>query len=88
MSAKSVLIIGGGVAGLTDVATPLSYERYTGNWQGSSCGSLLTTRTMPLMIAGLPHRLPGLRNLLLAGQWVEPGEGCRCAPRAGRTPCG
>jgi phytoene dehydrogenase-like protein len=25
-----------------DVATPLTYERYTGNWQGSSCGWLLT----------------------------------------------
>ena len=27
-----------------DVATPLSYERYTGNWQGSTCGWLLTKR--------------------------------------------
>jgi phytoene dehydrogenase-like protein len=60
---------------VTDVATPVSYERYTGNWQGSSCGWLLTTKTMPRMIAGLPHRLPGLENLVLAGQWVEPG-GC------------
>ncbi len=27
---------------VVDVATPLSYERYTGNWQGSRCGWLLT----------------------------------------------
>jgi phytoene dehydrogenase-like protein len=29
-----------------DVATPLSYERYTGNWQGSNCGWLLTKETI------------------------------------------
>ena len=27
---------------VVDVATPLSYERYTGNWQGATCGFLLT----------------------------------------------
>ena len=27
---------------VVDEATPLSYERYTGNWQGSSVGWLLT----------------------------------------------
>ena len=32
-----------------DVATPLSYERYTGNWQGSTCGWLLTDKTMMMM---------------------------------------
>jgi phytoene dehydrogenase-like protein len=37
-----------------DVATPLSYERYTGNWYGSSCGWLLTKQTLPLLIKGLP----------------------------------
>ena len=47
-----------------DVATPLSYERYTGNWQGSSCGWLLTKQTMPLMIIGMPKTLPGLAELL------------------------
>jgi phytoene dehydrogenase-like protein len=46
----------------TDVATPLSYERYTGNWQGSSCGWLLTKETMPMMLLGMRKTLPGLAN--------------------------
>ncbi|MCA9993330.1 MAG: hypothetical protein KDE29_20230, partial [Anaerolineales bacterium] len=53
-----------------DVATPLSYERFTGNWQGSSCGWLLTKETMGLMIQGLDKTLPGLANFYMAGQWV------------------
>jgi phytoene dehydrogenase-like protein len=57
----------------TDVATPLSYERYTGNWQGSSCGWLLTKQTVVTMIKGMRKTFPGLRNVYLIGQWVEPG---------------
>jgi phytoene dehydrogenase-like protein len=45
-----------------DVATPLTYERYTGNWQGATCGWLLTKQTLPLSIKGLPKTLPKLRN--------------------------
>jgi len=56
-----------------DVATPLSYERYTGNWQGSTCGWLLTRQTMALNILGIGKTLPGLKNFYMAGQWVEPG---------------
>jgi phytoene dehydrogenase-like protein len=57
----------------TDVATPLSYERYTGNWQGSSCGWLLTKQTVLTMIKGMRKSFPGLRNVYQIGQWVEPG---------------
>jgi phytoene dehydrogenase-like protein len=56
-----------------DVATPVSYERYTGNWRGSTCGWLLTKQTMGLMLRGIPQTLPGLANFWMAGQWVEPG---------------
>ena len=70
---------------VTDVATPVSFERYTGNWQGSTCGWLLTPRTMRLMIEGLPKTLPGLRNLYLAGQWVEPGGSVTLAAASGRN---
>lgn len=45
-----------------DVATPLTYERYTGNWKGSSCGWLLMKQTLPLSIKELPKTLPKLRN--------------------------
>lgn len=58
---------------ICDVATPISYERYTGNWQGSSCGWLLTKKTMLWMIKGVRKTLGGLNNLYMAGQWVEPG---------------
>jgi phytoene dehydrogenase-like protein len=57
----------------TDVATPISYERYTGNWNGSSCGWLLTKKTMVSMILGMRKTLPGLDRFYMAGQWVEPG---------------
>ena len=47
---------------VVDEATPLSYERYTGNWQGSSTGWLLTTQTMTMNIVGMPKTLPGLAD--------------------------
>lgn len=68
-----------------DEATPLSYERYTGNWQGSSCGWLLTKQTMPIMILGLDKTLPRLRNFYMAGQWVEPGGSVPIVAMSGRN---
>ena len=68
-----------------DEATPLSYERYTGNWLGSSCGWLLTKETMPLMIQGMRKTLPGLHNFYMAGQWVEPGGSVPMAAVSGRN---
>lgn len=68
-----------------DVATPLSYERYTGNWQGSSCGWLLTKETMGLMIAGIEKKLPGLDNFYMIGQWLEPGGSVPVVAMSGRN---
>jgi phytoene dehydrogenase-like protein len=70
---------------VTDVATPISYERYTGNWLGSSSGWLLTKKTMRLMITGMSKTLPGLENFYLAGQWVEPGGMVPQAAMSGRN---
>lgn len=69
---------------VADVATPLSYERYTGNWHGSTCGWLLTGKTMPLMLMGMPKTLPRLKNFYMAGQWVEPGGMVPSAAMSGR----
>lgn len=69
---------------VTDVATPISYERFTGNWLGSTSGWLLTKQTMPLLMMGLPKTLPGLKNFYLAGQWVEPGGSVPLAAMSGR----
>jgi phytoene dehydrogenase-like protein len=68
-----------------DEATPLSYERYTGNWMGATCGWLLTKETLPMMIVGVPKTLPGLKNFMLAGHWVEPGGTVTLAAASGKN---
>jgi phytoene dehydrogenase-like protein len=62
---------------VVDVATPLTYERYTGNWQGSMEGWMLTKQTMSMQMSSkeMSKTLPGLDNFYMIGQWVEPGGG-------------
>jgi len=55
-----------------DVATPLTFERYTGNWRGSYEGWIINRKSLGLM---LPLNLPGLSNFYMAGHWVSPGGG-------------
>jgi len=70
---------------VVDVATPMTYERYTGNWQGSMEGWLLTTETIgAAMGRGMEQTLPGLRDFYMAGQWVEPGGGVPAGPISAR----
>ena len=69
---------------MTDVATPHTFERYTGNWQGSMEGWLITTETTGLMMRGMKKTLPGLDNFFMTGQWVEPGGGLPTVARSGR----
>lgn len=66
---------------VTDVATPMTYERYTGNWQGSMEGWLITPKTMTKR---MPKTLPRLKNLYMIGQWVQPGGGVPTAAKSGR----
>jgi phytoene dehydrogenase-like protein len=61
---------------VVDEATPLSYERYTGNWKGSTCGWLLTRETLPMMINGLPKTLPGLSGFVPGRAVGRAGRGC------------
>ena len=68
-----------------DEATPMSYERYTGNWMGATSGWLLTGKTMPMMIMGVPRQLPGLSNFYMAGHWVEPGGTVTLAAASGKN---
>lgn len=65
-----------------DVATPLSFERYTGNWQGSALGWDFTTETFFMPMSKM---LPGLDDFYMAGQWVEPGGGVPGAAMSGRN---
>ena len=65
-----------------DVATPMTWERYTGNWQGSFEGWLITTKSFGMRMS---KTLPGLNNFYMAGQWVEPGGGVPTAAMSGRN---
>lgn len=48
---------------MTDVATPVTYQKQTGAWNGAYMG--WNGRGM------LPDMLPGLKRLYLAGQWTK-----------------
>jgi phytoene dehydrogenase-like protein len=57
---------------VVDVATPLTTERYTGNWQGSPQGWQTTVQNLT---RNLPNKLDRLERFYLAGQWVQMGGG-------------
>jgi phytoene dehydrogenase-like protein len=68
-----------------DVATPLTYERYTGNWQGSMEGWMPTTKTSEVTMGrSMEKTLPGLDSFYMIGQWVEPGGGLPPAATSAR----
>lgn len=71
---------------VVDVSTPMTVERYTGNWQGSAEGWMLTTDTFQMMMMGkgMDKTLPGLKDFFMIGQWVEPGGGVPAAAISGR----
>jgi len=68
-----------------DVATPVTHERYTGNWRGAFAGWALTTRKMSMMMGiGMPKTLPGLEDFFRIGHWVEPGGNVELSCASGR----
>jgi phytoene dehydrogenase-like protein len=69
---------------MVDVATPITYKRYTNNWQGSFEGWLLTTENLGKSTRGFDKTLPGLDNFYMIGQWVTPGGGLPPAAQSGR----
>jgi phytoene dehydrogenase-like protein len=69
---------------MVDVATPLTFERYTGNWKGSFEGWLLTPRNSSVIFKPMSQTLPGLQNFYMCGQWVEPGGGLPTGVTSGR----
>jgi ferredoxin len=52
---------------MVDVATPATFERYTGNWKASYMGWLFTPQ---MMMTQMSKTLPGLGNFYMIGQWV------------------
>ncbi len=65
-----------------DVATPMTWVRYTGNWQGAYEGWLPGAKAMA---AHFKKQLSGLKNFYMCGQWVEPGGGVPVAMISGRN---
>jgi len=66
---------------MRDVATPMTFERYTGNWQGTYEGWLITTKNLSMRMS---KNLPGLANFYMAGQWIQPGGGLPTGVMTGR----
>ena len=56
---------------MIDVATPLTFYRYTANQEGS----LIAWAAEPNIPMMLKKKIKGVRNLYLAGHWVMPGGG-------------
>lgn len=67
---------------MQDVATPMTWERYTGNWKASHEGWLMTTKNLNMRLS---KTLPGLKNFYMAGQWVEPGGSLPYVAVSGRN---
>ncbi|WP_371804840.1 phytoene desaturase family protein [Candidatus Lokiarchaeum ossiferum] len=66
---------------VSDIATPMTWVRYTGNWKGSFEGWLINTKTLRKKI---PKKLPKLKNFYMIGQWTTIGGGLPPAAKDGR----
>ncbi len=66
---------------MCNIATPLTFERMTGNWKGSITGWRLTPEQA---MAKISQTLPGLENFWMVGQWVYPGGGLPAGVTTGR----
>jgi phytoene dehydrogenase-like protein len=67
---------------MRDVATPMTWVRYTGNWRGSFEGWIETTDTLTMRMS---QSLPGLKDFYMAGQWVQPGGSVPAVAMSGRN---
>ncbi len=57
---------------VVDVSTPLTRERYTGNWLGAMQARRPDASMVKALLQGSPrYDHPGLAGFYMAGQWVE-----------------
>ena len=68
---------------VVDVATPMTIERYTGNWQGQQAW-LPARNTAGVMLKGLSKMLPGLEDFYMVGQWAGAAGGLAGVAVSGR----
>jgi phytoene dehydrogenase-like protein len=67
---------------MQDCATPMTYNNYTGNYQGSYEGWLPTPEASKIHIK---KTLPNLHHFFMIGHWVETGGGLPPAAMSGRN---
>jgi len=68
---------------VTDVVTPMTYVRYTGNWKGTYMTWLITPDKAKRFRL-IKKTVPGLDNFWLSGMWVKPPGGLPGGPVASR----
>ena len=66
---------------MVDVSTPVTWERYTGNWRGSYEGWFPSPKNFSVTRR---KTLPGLADFYMAGQWVAPSGGLPIGVATGR----
>ena len=64
-----------------DVATPITFERYTGAYKGAWMGFVITPRSKMLQSKG---KVKGLNNVYFAGQWTQSAGGLPVAAVSGK----
>ncbi len=70
---------------VVDVATPLTRERYTGNWMGAMQARKPTANMIKALMQGSPqYAVKGVKGLYVAGQWAEAWGGITTAAQSGR----
>jgi phytoene dehydrogenase-like protein len=67
---------------VVDVSTPITFERYTGNWKGSIMGWLSTTEKNDIENQKI---LPSLQNFFMIGQWTLERGGLPSVAMSGRN---
>ena len=73
---------------VVDIATPLTFEKFTGNWKGNPEGWTMTKDDFSKTMRGeklISDTLPGLSNFYMIGQWTTPGGGIPPAVTSGRN---
>ncbi len=68
---------------VTDIATPHTFARYTGNWKGTFMTWMLSS-DFQRAHRYIPKTVPGLSGFYLASMWTDPPGGIPGAASAGR----
>jgi phytoene dehydrogenase-like protein len=70
---------------IIDVSTPLTRERYTGNWMGAMQAWKPSSNMIGAILnRGSRYVFKGIKGYYMAGQWVEPWGGITTAAQSGR----